>query len=84
MNILIKQATIVDPNSPHNGKKQDILIEKGRITSIRKQIPSKGKVIEGVVIEIDPVNNLILETKYGSITLPAATSTIITPCPTTT
>ena len=54
MNILIKQATIVDPNSPHNGKKQDILIEKGRITSIRKQIPSKGKVIKGDHLHVSP------------------------------
>ena len=47
-------------------------------------VRSEGKVIEGVVIDIDPVNNLMLETKDGSLTLPAATTTIITPCPTTT
>jgi dihydroorotase len=54
MNILIKQATIVDPNSPHNGKKQDILIEKGLFSSIRKNIPFKGKVIEGKGLHVSP------------------------------
>jgi dihydroorotase len=54
MNILIKQATIVDPNSPHNGKKQDILIEKGRITSIRKQIPHKGEVFNANGLHVSP------------------------------
>lgn len=49
MNILIKQATIVDSNSSHNGKVVDILIEKGVITQIKKSItPEKGiKTIEG-------------------------------------
>jgi dihydroorotase len=49
MNILIKQATIVDPDSPHNGKVMDILIEKGIITQIKKNsTPEKGvKSIEG-------------------------------------
>lgn len=54
MKILIKQATIVDPNSPHNGKKQDILIDKGLISSIRKNIPFKGKTIEGKDLHISP------------------------------
>jgi dihydroorotase len=34
MKILIEQALIVDPNSPHNGTTRDILIEDGRIVSI--------------------------------------------------
>lgn len=48
MNLLIKQATIVDSNSSHNGKVVDILIEKGVITQIKKSItPEKGiKTIE--------------------------------------
>ncbi|MBC7696500.1 MAG: dihydroorotase [Burkholderiales bacterium] len=48
MNLLIKQATIVDSTSPHNGKVMDILIEKGIITQIKKSItPEKGiKTIE--------------------------------------
>lgn len=47
-------------------------------------VRSEGTVIEGVVMDIDPVNNLLLKTKGGNLALPAATSTIITPCPTTT
>ena len=48
MNLLIKQATIVDSTSPHNGRVVDILIEKGVITQIKKSIvPEKGvKTIE--------------------------------------
>jgi len=49
MNLLIKQATIVDSTSPHNGRVVDILIEKGVITQIKKSIsPEKGiKAVEG-------------------------------------
>ena len=49
MNLLIKQTTIIDSNSSHNGKAVDILIEKGVITQIKKSItPEKGiKTIEG-------------------------------------
>lgn len=49
MNLLIKQATVIDSTSPHNGKVVDILIEKGIITQVKKVIqPEKGvKVIEG-------------------------------------
>lgn len=48
MNLLIKQATIVDSTSPHNSKVMDVLIEKGIITLIKKSItPEKGiKIIE--------------------------------------
>ena len=48
MNLLIKQAIIVDSESVYNGKKVDVLIEKGVITQIKKTIiPEKGiKVIE--------------------------------------
>lgn len=43
MNLLIKQATIVDSTSSHNGRVVDILIEKGIITQIKKSItPEKG------------------------------------------
>ncbi len=38
MNVLIKSATIIDPKSDFNNKKNDILIEKGIITNISKQI----------------------------------------------
>ncbi len=48
MNILIKQATIIDSTSQYNGRVVDILIEKGVITQIKKTItPEKGvKTIE--------------------------------------
>ena len=49
MNILIKQATIVDSASTYNGRVVDILIEKGIITQIKKSINTeKGvKTIDG-------------------------------------
>lgn len=48
MNLLIKQTTVIDSNSPFNGKTVDVLIEKGIITQIKKNIiPEKGiKVLE--------------------------------------
>lgn len=48
MNLLIKQATVVNTQSPHHGKTVDILIERGVITQIKKNIvPEKGiKTIE--------------------------------------
>ncbi|MBI3520064.1 MAG: dihydroorotase [Bacteroidetes bacterium] len=48
MNLLIKQATVIDSAGPHNGRVVDILIEKGVITQIKKSItPDKGiKTIE--------------------------------------
>lgn len=43
MNILIKQATILNTQSPYHGKTLDILIERGVITQIKKNIvPEKG------------------------------------------
>lgn len=49
MNLLIKQATVVDSASPHNSKVMDVLIEKGVITQIKKSITAeKGiTIIEG-------------------------------------
>jgi len=42
MNILIKQARIVDPASPLNGQIHDIFIEEGIITQIGKNISAKS------------------------------------------
>ncbi|MCC6601365.1 MAG: dihydroorotase [Crocinitomicaceae bacterium] len=53
MKILIKSALILDPRSFHNGKKLDILIEKGKITAIGSNFfESRAKVIreEGLCI----------------------------------
>ena len=56
MDILIKAAKIVDPNSPHNGKVMDVLIENGTITEIKAKIPSAGikKVVEADDLHLSP------------------------------
>ena len=46
MNLLIKSATIIDPNSPFDQKIADILIEKGHITNIAAEIEADTEVIE--------------------------------------
>jgi len=46
MNLLIKSATIVDKASKYNGKKVDILIEKGSISSIKSKIDNPGNYKE--------------------------------------
>ncbi len=42
MKILIKQARIIDPSSPHNGQISDIFIENGLISQIGKEISSEA------------------------------------------
>lgn len=42
MKLLIKQARVVDPSSPFNGKITDIFIENGIITKIGKTITAKA------------------------------------------
>jgi dihydroorotase len=42
MNILIKQARVVDPQSPFNGQLADIFIENGIITTISNSIAAKA------------------------------------------
>ncbi len=55
MNILIKQAKIIDPTSPHNGQTADILISKGIITRIGKNLNLKAdKIIEEKGIHVSP------------------------------
>ena len=47
MSVLIKQATIISKGSPLNGKRKDILIQNGIITSIADSIkPSAERIIE--------------------------------------
>ncbi|NER16498.1 dihydroorotase [Spongiivirga citrea] len=46
MNLLIKSATIVDKASKYNGKKVDILIEKGTISKIRSKIDNPANFKE--------------------------------------
>ncbi len=45
-----------------------------------QQIQTGDNTVEGTVLHIDPCHNLILETSLGILELPAATSTVITPC----
>ncbi len=55
MNLLIKQAKIIDPNSPHNGQKVDILIENGKIRSVKKSISgTKIKVFKAENLHVSP------------------------------
>jgi len=46
MNLLIKSATIIDPSSPFHNKKQDILIENGKISKISKLIENTNNYKE--------------------------------------
>lgn len=55
MNIIIKQAKIIDPTSPHNGKIADIHIANGKIVSIGKNISAKGaKTVEQKGLHVSP------------------------------
>ncbi len=45
MKILVRQATIADPNSPHNGQVTDIFITNGIITEIAPSINEKAAQI---------------------------------------
>jgi dihydroorotase len=47
MNLLIKSATIIDPNSPFNKKIADVLIEKGVITEIGPDIEADAEIFDG-------------------------------------
>lgn len=44
MNILIKSATVIDSNSPYNGKTVDILVENGNIVSLAQKVTPKKNV----------------------------------------
>ena len=51
--LLIKNATIVDAESPLNGKKRDLLIEKGKIKKIGTRLSvEKAKVISATDLHI--------------------------------
>jgi dihydroorotase len=71
MNLLIKSATIIDPNSPFDQKIADILIEKGHIMNIAAEIEADAEIIEAEGKYISPgffdlncnIGELGLETK---------------------
>ncbi len=47
MRVLIKKGTVLDPNSPHNGKQVDLLIEDGVIQKIQTTIEApKAEVLD--------------------------------------
>ncbi len=55
MNVLIKQATVVDPNSKWNGKQVDILVEDGKISAISEKINAKAdEVVEFENLHVSP------------------------------
>ncbi len=55
MNLIIKQAKIIDPSSPHNGKIADIHIANGKIVTIAKNISVKGaKIFEQKDLHLSP------------------------------
>ncbi|HEY8782365.1 MAG TPA: dihydroorotase [Mucilaginibacter sp.] len=71
MNLLIKSATIIDPNSPFNQQIADLLIEKGQISKIAPDIEVDAEIIDGEGKYISPgffdlncnIGELGLETK---------------------
>jgi len=71
MNLLIKSATIIDPNSPFNQQIADLLIEKGHIIKIGADIEADAEVIDAEGKYISPgffdlncnIGELGLETK---------------------
>lgn len=55
MNFLIKDCTIIDPRSSHHNKKVDLLIEKGQISRVAKNLSSKkAKIIQGKKLMVSP------------------------------
>jgi dihydroorotase len=54
MNLLIKSATIIDPNSPFNQKIADVLIEKGIITQVAADIEADFEIFEADGLYLAP------------------------------
>lgn len=50
MSLLLKNALVIDPQSPYHNKKKDILIEKGRIVSFSKSSSKKVIDCEGKIV----------------------------------
>ncbi len=71
MNLLIKSAAIVDPNSPFNQQVADILIKNGTITEIAKSIKADVEIFDAAGKQVSPgffdlncnIGELGLETK---------------------
>lgn len=55
MSVLIKNATIVDPNSSFNGEKMDLFIQKGKISKIGENLQDVAKkIISGQNLCVSP------------------------------
>lgn len=55
MNVLIRQATIADPRSEHNGQQVDILIKNGRIAQIGTSIKTEAeRIVDGEHLVASP------------------------------
>src|ERR1051325_1769528 len=58
MNILIKSARVIDPNSPHHNRTVRILIENGiirQVSSLKSQVSSpNSQVIEAEGLHVSP------------------------------
>ncbi|MES2428572.1 MAG: dihydroorotase [Bacteroidota bacterium] len=71
MNLLIKSATLIDPNSPFDQQTVDVLIKNGTITEIAKNINADEKVFDASGKQLSPgffdlncnIGELGLETK---------------------
>lgn len=71
MNLLIKSATVIDPNSSFHQKVVDILVEDGYITLIAPKVNAKAEVVDGTGKFVSPgffdlncnIGELGLETK---------------------
>jgi len=71
MNLLIKSATIIDPNSPFDQQTADVLIEKGIIAKIAPGIETDAEVFDAEGLYVSPgffdlncnIGELGLETK---------------------
>ena len=71
MNLLIKSATVIDPNSSFHQKIVDILVEDGYITLIAPKVNAKAEIIDGTGKFVSPgffdlncnIGELGLETK---------------------
>jgi dihydroorotase len=80
MNLLIKSATIVDPNSSFNQQVADILIKNGTITEVAKDIKADVEVFNAEGKQVSPgffdlncnIGELGLETKENLQTGTAA------------
>jgi dihydroorotase len=55
MNVLIQDALIIDPSSPHHNQRADVLIENGTISKIGKGLSAgKAQTVKGENLHLSP------------------------------